>query len=423
MSGRLLSGAIGVGLVAVVAFLALAWRPAIAPVETPAPQSFAPELVAKGRMLAAAGNCQSCHTVEGGRPFAGGVALPTPFGTIFSTNITPDRDSGIGAWSLAAFERAMREGVGRDGKHLFPAFPYDHFAKLTDGDVTALYAYLMTVPAVNAAPPANTVPFPLDIRALQAGWKMLFFRPGPYRPDPQRSAAWNRGAYLAEGLAHCGACHTPRNVLGAESVGLPYNGAVIKDGWVAWPLDVSPSPARWTKEDFTAYLKGGTTETHGRALGPMGPVIHGLKALPDDDIAAIADYFMSFNRPLQPKADALARQALERSRTLAQDRRERGRQLYLGACASCHDDGGTTPLATRARLPLTTALWHDRPNNFVLTVRHGVGAPGDAPGPLMPPFRSSLSDSEIVAIADYLRHTRLGLPKWPAELYGEIDGR
>ena len=421
MSSRRLFGAIiGVGAVAIVAFLALAWRPALAPVEPPAPQSFAPDLVAQGRILASAGNCVTCHTADGGKPFAGGFPIPTPFGTVFSTNITPDRDSGIGTWSLPAFTRAMREGVSRDGKHLFPAFPYDHFAKLTDGDVGALYAYLMTVPAVAATPPANTVPFPLDVRALQAGWKMLFFRSEPYRPDAARSAEWNRGAYLAEGLAHCGACHTPRNVLGAESVGHPYNGAIVDREWVAWPLDVSVSPARWTRDDFVTYLTGGTT-VHGRAHGPMGPVVRGLKALPDADIAAIADYFASLNRPQSSKADALVRQVLARSRAIATDVREPGRQLYLAACAGCHDDGGTTPLATRAVLSLNTALWYDRPNNFVLTVLNGVGTSDDAPGPLMPPFRDALTDTEIVAIAGYLRGVRLHLPNWPASEYNKVD--
>ncbi len=420
MANRRLLGVIGVGAVAVVAFLALAWRPAIAPVEPPQPQSFARDLVAKGEMLASAGNCASCHTVEGGQPFAGGFAIPTPFGTVFSTNITPDRETGIGRWSPAAFTRAMREGVSRDGKHLFPAFPYDHFTKLTDGDVEALYAYLMTVPAVSARPPANTVPFPLDIRAFQAGWKMLFFRPEPYRANVEKSAARNRGAYLAEGLAHCGACHTPRNVLGAESVGHPYNGAIIEGQWIAWPLDVSVSPARWTRDDFVTYLKGGTT-IHGRAIGPMGPVVHSLEALPDSDIAAIADYFASLNRPESARAEALTQQVLTRSRAIATDEREPGRQLYFAACASCHDDGGTTPLATRAVLSLNTALWYDRPYNFVLTVLNGVGGPHDAPGALMPPFRDALTDAEIVAIAGYLRGVRLHLPNWPASEFNRVD--
>jgi mono/diheme cytochrome c family protein len=255
---RSLLGAICVGAVGVLAFAALAWRPAIAPIEPPAPQSFAPELVARGKILASAGNCAACHTAAGSPDFAGGYAMPTPFGTIYTTNITPDRETGIGQWSLAAFTRALREGVGRDGRHLFPAFPYDHFALLTDQDIGALYAYLMSVPPVKASTVANTIPFPLDIRALQAGWKMIYFKPEPFRPDPSKDEEWNRGAYLAEGLTHCGACHTPRNVLGAEEVGHPYNGARLGNGWIAWPLSVSVAPLRWSKEEFFTYLKGGT---------------------------------------------------------------------------------------------------------------------------------------------------------------------
>jgi len=266
---RPLLGTICVAAVAVLAYTALAWRPAIAPVEPPAPQSFAPDVVARGKMLASAGNCATCHTAAGGQAFAGGYAMPTPFGTIYSTNITPDRETGIGQWSLAAFTRALREGVARDGRHLLPAFPYDHFAILTDADIGALYAYLMSVPPVKATAPANTLPFPLNIRALQAGWKMIYFKAEPYRPDASKSEEWNRGAYLAEGLAHCGACHTPRNILGAEEVGHPYNGSLMDGEWIAWPLTVSVAPLRWSTEEYFTYLKGGTT-AHGRALGPMG---------------------------------------------------------------------------------------------------------------------------------------------------------
>jgi len=413
---RSLLGAICVGAVGVLAFAALAWRPAIAPIEPPSPQSFAPELVARGKMLASAGNCAACHTVPGGGAFAGGYAMPTPFGTVYTTNITPDRETGIGQWSLAAFTRALREGVGRDGRHLFPAFPYDHFALLTDQDIGALYAYLMTVPPVKARAPANTVPFPLDIRALQAGWKMIYFKPEPFRPDPSKSEEWNRGAYLAEGLAHCGACHTPRNVLGAEEVGHPYNGARLGNEWIAWPLSVSVAPLRWSKEEFFTYLKGGTT-AHGRALGPMGPVVQSLAALPDSDIQAIAAYFAAMNRTMSAEPEALAAEVRERVRVNARAANEHGRRLYYATCASCHDDGGSTPLATRSELMLNSALWYPWPNNFVLTVLNGVGGPGDAPGPLMPPLRNALSNADILAIGDYLRQSRLNRPTWPTERY------
>jgi mono/diheme cytochrome c family protein len=413
---RPLFGAICVAAVAVVAYAALAWRPAIAPIETPTPQAFAPDIVAKGKVLASAGNCGACHSPAGSAPFSGGYAMPTPFGTIFSTNITPDRETGIGTWSLAAFTRAMREGVSRDGKHLFPAFPYDHFALLTDTDIGALYAYLMTVPPVSARARSNTVPFPLDIRALQAAWKMIYFRPEPWQADPAKNPEWNRGAYLSEALAHCGACHTPRNILGAEQVGHPYNGAIINREWIAWPLDVSIVPLRWTKDSLFTFLKGGTT-VHGRAIGPMGPVVKALSVLPDSDIEAIALYFDDMTRTHSARPEVLAAEVLERSRSRAAGGNEKGRALWYAACAGCHDDGGTAPLATSAQLMLNSALWYPYPNNFLLTVLNGVGSPNDAPGPLMPAFRNALSNEEIISIADYLRSTRLNVPNWLSDRY------
>ena len=210
MSRRQLLALAGIGAVAVVALQAFAWQPAIAPIAPPAPSSFAADLVSTGEMLAAAGNCVACHTARDGKLGAGGRPFPTKIGTFYSTNITPDPETGIGSWSEAAFLRALRAGVARDGRQLFPVFPYDHFTKLTDADINALYAYVMTRPQVKAPDRPNTVPFPLDVRALQAIWQMLYFKPGPYQPDPGRDAQWNRGAYLAEGLAACGACHTAR---------------------------------------------------------------------------------------------------------------------------------------------------------------------------------------------------------------------
>src|SRR5258707_363623 len=184
-----------------VAAFAIAWRPAIAAIDPPAPQSFDPALVKRGRDLAAIGNCNDCHTVRGGRDFAGGLPVPTPFGTIYSSNITPDAETGMGRWSETAFRRAIRSGVNRDGQHLYPTFPYDHFTNVTDEDDQALYAYLMTRLPVHAAARENQLPFPLNQRTVIAGWKLLFLRPGSYRPDPSQSAEYNRGAYLVAGLA------------------------------------------------------------------------------------------------------------------------------------------------------------------------------------------------------------------------------
>src|ERR1700730_7770541 len=201
---RVVISVAAVGVLGLLGFFALAWRPSIAPIDLPAKASFSAELIAKGEVLAGAGYCAVCHTAKGGQKFAGGYPMPTPFGVLYSTNITPDPETGIGTWSEAAFARAMHEGVARDGSHLFPGFPYDHFTKLSDDDVKALYAYFMTRPPVRASAPANTIPFPLNIRALQEGWKILSFRSGRFEPVAGKSAEWNRGAYLALGLSHCG---------------------------------------------------------------------------------------------------------------------------------------------------------------------------------------------------------------------------
>lgn len=396
-----------------------AWQPAIPPIARPAAGAFPPEVVARGEVLAEAGNCASCHTGVNQPRFSGGHVFHTPFGILYSTNITPDPDTGIGHWSEAAFTRAMREGVARDGSHLYPAFPFDHFTKLTDADIKALYAYLMTIPAVNARPVPNDLRFPFGTRALQAAWKALFLDKGAFKPNPARSEEWNRGAYLVEGLTHCGACHTPRNVLGAEQTGHPFASSLV-DGWVTPALDLSASPVRWTKASLVAFLRGGTTH-RGRAIGSMGPVVKALARLPDSDIEAIAAYFMDFNRPLHPAPDEAVAKALQatagKNLPMAawkdSPRRFRGEQLYVTACASCHGTGGITPLATRAELALSTALWQRSPHNFINIVLDGIGGDDDAPGPMMPPFRNALSDRDIAEIADYLRRTRVGEPLWP----------
>jgi len=204
--------AAGVGVAAAM----LPWR-SIAPIARPDPSTYSAATIARGQLLAALGDCAVCHTeVNGGAINAGGRAIETPFGTIYSTNITPDPETGIGAWSYPAFERAMREGIHRDGRHLYPAFPYPHFAKTTDADLQALYAYLMAQTPVRADAPENTLAFPFNLRPLMAGWNALFHRADVFEADPTKPAMWNRGAYLVEGLGHCGACHSPRNALGAE---------------------------------------------------------------------------------------------------------------------------------------------------------------------------------------------------------------
>src|ERR1700686_197970 len=273
-----------------VATFAIAWRPAIAAPEPPAPQSFHAALVKRGQDLGGTGHCNDCHTMRGGKDFAGGLPVPTPFGTIFSSNITPDAETGIGRWPEAAFRRAMQSGVDRDGRHLYPTFPYDQFTNVTDEDDQALYAYLMTRQPVHAAARANQLSFPLDQRLVVAGWKLLFLRRGTYRPDATKSKEWNRGAYLVEGLAHCGACHTPRNALGAERASAQFAGGDV-DNWHAYAINAqSPAPVPWDADALTAYLRDGWHPDHGVARGPMAQVVSNLSEVPESDVRAIAVY-------------------------------------------------------------------------------------------------------------------------------------
>jgi mono/diheme cytochrome c family protein len=410
---RLLLALAVVGVAGAAACVALAWRPALDAIAPPAASSFPAAQVAAGEQLAGAGNCASCHTAAGGAAWGGGLGLQTPFGLVYSPNISPDPQTGIGTWSVEAFARALREGVDRDGAHLYPAMPYTHFTKLRDEDIRAIYAFLMTRPAVVATERENTVPFPFSVRALQAGWKQLFFERGTYQDVAGKSAAWNRGAYLAEGLAHCAACHTPRNRFGAERRDAPYAGARI-DGWLAPALDASnPAPLAWTEQDLYDYLRTGDAHLHGVAAGPMAGVVHdGLSHLPDADVRALAIWFAESNGSATRAPAAAAALSLAVSRRLVDTGKETqpGAQLYLAACASCHYTGAPTATSSSGGLALSTAIASDDPSNFIRTVMGGLGT--GASGPYMPGFAGALTDDDIVQLAAYLRRTRSDRPPW-----------
>lgn len=404
-------------------FFALAWRPSITPIARPDPGSFRANLVAKGEALSAAGHCAACHTQPGGQPFAGGYPLHTPFGIIYGDNISPDPETGIGAWSLEAFTRAMREGVARDGSHLLPAFPYYAFTKLSDDDVSALYAYLMTRSAVSNTTPTNTIPAPLKIRALQEGWKILFFRSARFQPDPSKSAEWNRGAYLANALSDCTGCHTPRNALGAEERKRPYAGWLV-EGWIAPALtDANPSRVPWTQEELFTYLRTGVTPLHGATGSIMTLVIRGglaLPVVPDSDIRAIGCYFSDMDHASAHANDieATTREALATFDLGSGQEHDPDADLYASACMSCHYNRPPTPLAVRPELALNSSLALTEPTNFIQVVLNGVsnGETDDntqgAAGLVMPAYGSSLSDVEIARLAAYLRRTRTKLPPW-----------
>jgi mono/diheme cytochrome c family protein len=392
-------------LIAGAAFaFALVWRPAIAAIEPSAPQSFDTALVKRGRDLAAIGNCNDCHTVRGGGAFAGGVPVPTPFGTIFSSNITPDAETGIGRWPEAAFRRAMRSGVDRAGRHLYPTFPYDHFTNVTDADDQALYAYLMTRQPVHAPARDNQLSFPLDQRFVIAGWKLLFLRPGTYQPDATQSAEWNRGAYLVEGLAHCGACHTPRNRFGAERASAPFAGGDV-DNWHAYAINAqSPAPVPWDADALSAYLRDGFHPDHGVARGPMAQVVSNLSSVPPDDIRAIATYMAGVFGAPTPDRKRQGEAALAQVKSSAKvlPTGNVGASIYTAACATCHETERLLPYGG-VNLALSTAISGPDPRNAANIVLSGIRAVEGERSPIMPSFADSMNDGQIAALLNYLR--------------------
>lgn len=347
-----------------------------------------------------------CHTVQGGEANAGGRAFETPFGTIYSTNLTPDPETGIGKWSFSAFQRAMREGISRDGSHLYPAFPYTSFTKVTDEDLMAIYAYLMSRPPVRADNPPNDLRFPYSVRPLMAMWNALYLKPGPDAPDPSRSALWNRGAYLVNGLGHCAACHSPRNALGAEQDGRQYLGGAFVDGWEAPPLSaLGRAPVRWTEEELFRYLRHGHSTQHGAAAGPMLPVVEELSKLPEQDVRAMAHYLASFTgAPAAHEAATSAREAVQLSKLQSAQMADSSARLFDTACGSCHDDGGRPGQPGRnIHLALNSNLHSDTPDNLVQVILHGIRAGSGDDAGYMPAFRDSLDDEQIGALAAHMR--------------------
>jgi len=383
---------------------ALTWRPAIDPVSRPAAANFDPGVVKRGSELAAIGNCTTCHTAPGGRAFAGGLALPTPFGTIYSTNITPDEKTGIGTWSEAAFRRALWEGVDRDGRHLYPAFPYDHFTLMDERDVNALYAFLMTREPVAATAPENRLPFPFNVRPLLAGWKLLFLRTGRFQPEPNQSAAWNHGAYLANGLAHCGACHTPRNALGGEKKDRAFAGGAA-EGWTAYALDANaPAPTRWNAAALAFYLHNGWHPDHGVARGPMSEVTENLSTVPSEDVQAIATYVESVGGPAS---------VAHRSNGAVQARQPGGpgTAIYAAACAQCHDAGRPPPYGG-IDLARSTGPSGPTARNVIDVVLWGLPAADEQRRPIMPGFAGTLKDRQLADLLAYVRARFSDKPPW-----------
>jgi mono/diheme cytochrome c family protein len=408
------SAAAAIVIAGTAAAFAVTWRPAIAAIEPPAPASFDAALVKRGRELAAIGNCSDCHTLRGGEAFAGGLPVPTPFGIIYSSNITPDPETGIGRWPEAAFRRAMRDGVDRDGRHLYPTFPYDHFTNVSDEDDSALYAYLMTRRPVHAPARTNQLSFPLDQRFVIAGWKLLFLRHGTYQPDSTKSAEWNRGAYLVEGLAHCGACHTPRNALGAERTSAAFAGGDV-DNWHAYAINgQSPAPVPWDADALAAYLRDGWHPDHGVARGPMAQVVSNLSSVPEGDVRAIATYMAGVFGAPTPDRKRRGDEVLAQVRspaTQAAAANTAGASIYAAGCATCHETGRPLPYGG-VHLGLSTAISSPDARNAANIVLSGVRPVEGERSPIMPGFAPSMSDAQIAALLNYLRARFSNQPAW-----------
>lgn len=379
-------------------------KPPIRPVAPKPADFYSAATVERGRVLAEAGDCAVCHTVEGGVPNAGGRAIETPFGAIYATNITPDVETGIGTWSFAAFQRAMRHGISRDGRHLYPAFPYTSFTKMTDGDLEALYAYLMSQPPVRAETPQTRLAFPYNVRPAMALWNAINLSPGPREADLSQSETWNRGAYLVEAVGHCSACHTPRDAMGAEDGAMRFAGAMV-DGWEAYGLGAhSPAPVAWTEDALYAYLRTGASDEHGPAGGPMQAVVHGLAALPDADVRAMAHYLADVTGPAPAAAEAGA--VVAASEAAVADTFGLGRQIYDNACAVCH--APSAPLNFGAQLPLAfnSSLHAASPDNLIRSILDGHENVQNAGRGAMPAYRDVFEDDQLSALVTFLRRTQ-----------------
>ena len=443
-------------------------RPALAPLTgVNAATVYSAETLERGRRLAALGNCAGCHTAEGGKANAGGRALETPFGTIYATNLTPDPATGIGRWSFSAFQRAMREGVSHNGRMLYPAFPYTAFTRMTDDELTALYAHLMAQPAVAQATPAADLRAPFNLRPLMHLWNALHLQSGPRTvptatlaalPAGVDAALWQRGEALVNGPGHCGACHTPRDAMGAEKTGSAYLSGAWVDGWHAPSLTaLNRRTLPWSETALLSYLKNGHSAAHGVAVGPMAQVVGSLQGAPERDLRAMAHYLATLqggapapgsaavpppltavepaprppggepSAPMpaflavtpSPGPDAalvtrLATEAVARARALA-PLPDATQRLFESACGACHSDGAApVDLGLNLPLALNSKLQANQPDNLLRVLLDGIQRPATRDIAFMPGFRHALDDAQLADLALWLRRRYApDHPAWP----------
>jgi len=366
------------------------------------------DLVKRGQYLVRAGDCAACHTAPGGKPFAGGYAFKLPFGTIYSSNITPDQETGIGAWSDADFLRALHDGVGKSGENLYPTFPYTSYSLLTDRDVLAIKAYLFNLTPAHYRPPANNLAFPYNQRFLMKFWNVLFNPGRRFKPNSDRSPEWNRGAYLTEALGHCGDCHTPRNLLFAPSASQKFAGALVQ-GWKAYNItpDREWGIGAWSDDQLADYLANGHAPERSSAAGPMGEAVdNSLRFLTAGDIHAMIAYLKS----VPPVADGGSPAAVRTppgpphvaALTVAAGAPNLGLRVFEAACVSCHGFDGSGTIWAHADLAGSRTVNDPAAVNLTQAVLQGAGL-GTAHGRVfMPAFGQGYSDAEIAAVANYV---------------------
>ncbi|QND63633.1 c-type cytochrome [Mesorhizobium loti] len=368
-------------------------------------------LIDRGEYLARAADCVACHTTSGGKPYAGGLAFKLPFGTLYAPNITPDKETGIGDWSDAEFVRALHQGIDRQGHNLYPAFPYAAYARMTTEDALAIKAYLFSLPAVHADAPRNDLTFPFNQRYVMRFWNLLFVPGGALQPNTSESAEWNRGAYLVEAMAHCGECHTPRNVFYALDSGKTFAGAELQ-GWKAYNVssDKRTGIGNWTDEQLFDYLSKGHAEGRGSPTGSMGEAVdYSLRHLTPEDIKAIVAYVKTV--PPQVSSDQAIVEAepatLKASTAYAPSgdaaaQGGLGLKLFQGACASCHGWNGEGLQTPYAALRGSRTVNDPDGTNLIQVILKGAHMTTATGAQAMPAFANAYSNVEIAALGNYV---------------------
>jgi mono/diheme cytochrome c family protein len=363
------------------------------------------ELIKRGEYLARAGDCIACHTVRGGKTFAGGLPMLTPFGTLYTPNVTPDDQYGIGKWTSDDFYRSIHVGRSKDGSLLYPAMPFTSYTKVTRADSDAMFAYMRSVPPVNVPSSPHELRFPFNQRNMLIGWRVLFFSEGEFKPDPTKSVEWNRGAYLIEGLGHCSMCHTSINAMGGPVSSAAFGGGLIPlQNWYAPSLTSNKEAGLgdWDIKDINDLLKTGVSQ-RGAVFGPMAEVVHNsLQYMTDADINAMSTFLKS----IPQKGEAPETMQFETSAQFGSELLQQGKKIYTENCAKCHAENGLgkppayPPLATNQSIQMQSAV---NPIRMVLNGGYPPSTEGNPHPYGMPPFAQSLSDTEVAAVVTYIR--------------------